>query len=238
MRGLYINLDRSKRRRARLEAELERFGLAGNYSRIRAIEETEPYRGCWKSHIKAMEQVASLGGIVHIMADDVILSAQTATYLESEKLASLLETYDIVFLSMWVDPHPASIAAYTNALRRADGGLTHVDMREVRLGAMDSYVVAPRSVKRVMNLMRARLARPPLMANDSFLHDLVRAHTIAAAAVVPFVTCLDEETATQSALQTMPRDDQTRFVRLRSSFFVEPDRQQTFPVSLGGATAP
>lgn len=233
MNGLYINLDRAQRRRARLEAELARFGLSDDYRRIRAFAESSPFRGCWKSHIKAMEEAATLGGPVHVIEDDVIFSARAVEFLRSGEAEKLLETYDVVFLSMWVDPEPAARFTYQSALRAApEGGHTLLDMRRARLGAMDSYIVAPRSLARIASLMRSRLAQTPLIANDTFLGNLVKAGRINAVTLVPFLTCIDLETGTQSSIQKLGREQQENFVRLRTTFFVEPERQQAFPLSM------
>ncbi len=230
--GIYINLDRALRRRARLEAELARVGLAGRYKRLRAFAEAEPYRGCWRSHIKAMEDAADIGGIVHIIEDDVIFSDRAVAFLRSADLEKLLETYDIVFLSMWVDPHPDRLLVYRSLLQSVpEGGLAVLDMRRVRLAAMDSYVVAPRSLRRVATLMKNRLGTPPLMPNDTFLGDLVKSGRITAATILPFVTCIDLETGSRSAIQTLEQEEQARFIRLRTAFFAEPHRQQSYPLN-------
>jgi GR25 family glycosyltransferase involved in LPS biosynthesis len=230
MQGLYINLDRSERRRSRFEAEQARFGLSGAYKRVRAVQEVEPMRGCWQSHIKAMHAARQLGGIVHIVEDDVILSDAVAPFLASPELAGLLERFDIIYLSMWVDPEPLSMRPYLAALAERGDRYAYVDMLGVRVGAMDSYVVAPRSLAKVARLMGERLARPPLMANDGFIDSLVKARTLKAAAIVPFLSCIDIDTGTQSTLQYLGRDEQTRFVKLRTSFFVDRDRQESFPL--------
>lgn len=231
MHGLYINLDRAEGRRARLNAELTLFELGDRYRRIRGVADDEPYRGCWKSHAKAIAQAGRIGGIVHIIEDDVLLSARVKPFLESPQLTEMLTCFDIVFLSMWVDPFPRSRHLYAKIAAMADGGHAYVDLRLARIGSMDSYVVAPRSVAKVAQLLTDRLDRRPPIALDAYLDQLVKAGTLTAATLVPFLTCIDLVTGVHSTIQLIDREAQARYVKLRTSFFVEPGRQDSFPLS-------
>jgi GR25 family glycosyltransferase involved in LPS biosynthesis len=229
MHGLYINLNRATVRRRKVEAELTRVGLKKRYRRFSGIADSVPYNGCSRSHINAIREAGRIGGIVHIIEDDVLISDRVAPFLASTQAAELLQTYDILFLSMWVDPDPVSLRYYQTALAEAEGdkyGI--VDMRGPRIGAMDSYVVAPRSIDRVAELMTAELNTVRIMFNDSFLDRQVKSEAVSAATVVPFLTCIDLDTGTRSALQSISRDEQTRYVMLRTSFFADKDRQPSF----------
>ena len=110
-------------------------------------------------------------------------------------------------------------------------------MRGPRIGAMDSYVVAPRSIKRVAELMSSAMERTKVLFNDSFIDSLVKAGRLKAAAVVPFLTCIDIDTGTRSALQAISREEQQRYVRLRTSFFVDRGRQESLPLEQVAAYA-
>jgi GR25 family glycosyltransferase involved in LPS biosynthesis len=224
--GLYINLDRSPVRRSKVEAEIARIGLADRYRRIRGVVAPEPYNGCSLSHIKAMQEAAKIGGIVHIIEDDVLLSGRLEPFLRSDQLAQLLETYDIVYLSMWVDPKPEAVRLFLNALPQS-GERAVLDMHGPRIGAMDSYVVAPRSIGRVVELMTSQMTKSKVLYNDAFINTMVKYGRLKAATVVPFLTCIDLDTGTRSALQTLERDEQRMLVRLRTSFFVDRERQDS-----------
>ncbi|HVY18755.1 MAG TPA: hypothetical protein VHA70_01575 [Bauldia sp.] len=238
MHGLYINMDRSVVRRSRVEAEIARVGLTDRYRRIRGIVDPAPYNGCSKSHIKAMTEAAEIGGIVHIIEDDVLFSDRVGPFLQSEQLAELLETYDIVYLSMWVYPRADSVGPFLRALEQAkDGSLSVVDMHGPQIGAMDSYVVAPRSIGRIVDMMSTQLQRTRVLYNDSYINALVKAGRLKAAAVVPFLTCVDVDTGTRSALQAISRNDQQAYVRLRTSFFVDRARQDSLPMEEVAAIA-
>jgi GR25 family glycosyltransferase involved in LPS biosynthesis len=238
MHGLYINLDRSPLRRSKVEAEIARVGLTDRYRRIRGIVDPAPYNGCSRSHIKAMTEAAGIGGIVHIIEDDVLMSDRVEPFLRSPMAASLLEKYDIIYLSMWVDPKPSSVGPFLSALRLAEKeGMAIVDMHGPRIGAMDSYVVAQRSIGRIVEMMTTQMQKTKVLYNDSYIDALVKAGRLKAAAVVPFLTCIDIDTGTRSALQTMAREDQQRYVRLRTSFFVDSGRQESVPIEKLAAIA-
>jgi GR25 family glycosyltransferase involved in LPS biosynthesis len=224
---LYINLDRSPVRRSKVEAEIAKIGLTSRYRRIRGVVAPEPYNGCSLSHINAMTEAAKIGGIVHIIEDDVLLSDRLEPFLRSDQLARLLETYDIVYLSMWVDPSPDAVRPYLGALSTADGDLAVVDMHGPRIGAMDSYVVAPRSIGRIVEMMTTQMTKSKVLYNDAFINTMVKYGRLKAATVVPFLTCIDLDTGTRSALQTLERDEQRMLVRLRTSFFVDRERQES-----------
>ena len=234
--GLYINLDRAENRRRRLEAEFARFGLSARYRRVRAVSDSEPWRGCWKSHLKALAEAQRLGGIVHIAEDDVILSDRLAPFLASPQLQELLARFDIVYLSMWVDPDPGALTVYTRAVEAAGTGHAFVDMRVARAGSTDSYVVAPRSIEKLLGVLAGRLAQPPPTTLDGFINRTIKAGGLTAAAIVPFLSCIDLVTGVQSSIQReMSGDEQSRLVKLRTSFFVDRNRQPHFTLQRGGA---
>jgi hypothetical protein len=230
MHGLYINMDRSVSRRAKLEAEIDRVGLKGRYRRIRGIVDPTPYNGCSRSHIKAITEAGKIGGVVHIIEDDVLMSSHVEPFLTSQRVTDLLATYDILYLSMWVDPPRDQLAYYVSSLVNVGDDYAIVDMRGPRIGAMDSYVVAPRSIDRVVQLMTGELARGPKMYNDGFINRMVKGGVLTAATVVPFLTCIDIDTGTRSSLQPISRDEQKFFVKLRTSFFIDSHRQDSFKV--------
>jgi GR25 family glycosyltransferase involved in LPS biosynthesis len=232
MHGLYINLDRSPVRRSKVEAEIARVGLSDRYRRIRGIVDPAPYNGCSKSHIKAMTEAATIGGIVHIIEDDVLFSDRVEPFLTSPLAARLLERYDILYLSMWLDPKPESVGPFLKALEFAKNGeVAVVDMHGPRIGAMDSYVVAQRSISKVVDYMASQMTRAKVLYNDAFIDSLVKVGRLKAATIVPFLTCVDIDTGTRSALQTLSRSVQERLVMLRTTFFADSHRQPSIPMS-------
>src|SRR5262245_55717289 len=102
-RGLFINLDKRRDRLTRITREIARYGLTQKYERIRAIKDHPTSRGCYRSHLKALERAQEIGGIVHILEDDSILSDRLAPFLVSRDLEAFLDRYDVVHFDMWLD---------------------------------------------------------------------------------------------------------------------------------------
>ena len=248
VRGLFINLDRMPGRRQRIEAEISRFGLSETYTRLGAIDgnavvggATAGAVGCFLSHLKAVEAARRLGGIVHILEDDAILSERLKDFLGPPSCAAALDRFDLVFLDMWVRPDEKSVRRYQEAQRQAGDGLFLMDLRGVKVTSADSYLVGPRSVDKVAGLLAAESGAGPRGAVDSFYTQMVSTGRLTAAVVVPFLTCVDIETGTRSSVQAIGREDQRRSVMLRTAFFVDRDRQPSLalpPLDGGAASRP
>ncbi len=230
IKGLYINLDRKPERRRRMEAELRRFRLSQFYQRVRAVDghAIQPdfwgaTMGCFRSHLKAVEIARDAGGIVHIMEDDRLLSGRLRSFLQSPQCQGLLRTFDLVFLDMWVDP--GTVEQYRQALAAAAGGLNIVNLRGLRVGSAASYLVSGRSAGRIAELLAAEAERGPRVPVDDFYSRMVQTADLKAAVILPFLTCMDMETATDSAIQIRGKEYMTMQVLMRTAFFVERERQ-------------
>lgn len=216
--GLFINLDSRPDRLARITGEFERYGLADRYRRIAATADPQPFRGCFRSHLMALEEAQRMGGIVHILEDDSILSDRLAPFLGSRDIEKLLECYDIVHLDMWIDPDARSVRTYKIGL---GAGLLELGKPGgIRLAATSSYIVAPRSMDRIKALWRHHLSTGS-RAIDGVSGLLAAAGEIEVAVVLPFLTSVDPECGSVSDVQKMlSRDHQRKLILLRSQFFV------------------
>ena len=220
--GLYINLDRRPERRAHMEKELARFGLSGRYRCLRAIADPDPGLGCFRSHLKALDEARRIGGIVHILEDDSILSANLAPFLVSEECAAFLEQHDILFLDMWIDAYKAVVDRYQAVIDEGRPALIFAG--DVRIGCTSSYVIAPRSFGKIRRLWRRHLNDE--IAIDVLCDRLVKDGTISAAVPVPFLTGVDLGYGAASDIQfLLPRDEQRKLAMLRTRFFIDRERQ-------------
>lgn len=246
IRGLFINLDRKPERRRRIEAELRRFKLAQFYERISAIDGHpgappgwSGVIGCFRSHLKALDIARRMRSAVHVIEDDVILSDRLKPFLESRQCAEALARFDLVFLDMWIENDTAR--RYHEVLIRAGNGLQLMNLRGGRIKSADSYLVAQRSVDKVFGLLAAEVARGPRLAVDMFYETMIGSGHLTAAVVVPFVTCIDIETGTESSIQSLSHDEQVQLAMLRTAFFVDPARQPSRtlpPLDAGDNVAP
>src|SRR4051812_423629 len=101
--GLFINLDRCPERRAAMEAQLRRYGLADRYQRFPAIDDADGQRGCFQSHIGALESAAA-GHASHVLEDDALLSGYVPQVVEFVVSTGVLDRFDIVFTETLIGP--------------------------------------------------------------------------------------------------------------------------------------
>ncbi len=121
-RGLYINLDRSTDRRARLEANLADLGIFDRYVRFGAVEGaslpaplgtlTPGEAGCFASHLEVLNRHRGVHEPLHILEDDVILAPQFDASIRRLLSQGVLDRSDLVFTETFVRPDPWSLRAY------------------------------------------------------------------------------------------------------------------------------
>jgi GR25 family glycosyltransferase involved in LPS biosynthesis len=227
--GFYINLDRKPERRRRMEAEFRRFKLARFYERISGVDGHPgavgpwgPVIGCFRSHLKVME-IAKERGTVHVLEDDKLLSDRLKPFLDSRACAVMLAEFDLLFLEMWVETK--AIPRYRQSLSLAGTTVHAMNLRGLRIGTASSYVVSERSSGRIAALLAEEVRRGPRMPVDNFYSHLVDTGLLKAAVAVPFLTCMDMETAPQSSIQSLERRKMVEQAMLRTSFFVDQSRQ-------------
>jgi hypothetical protein len=215
-RGLFINLDRDRARLRHMVAEVKRFGLAHNYERLRAVDVDPGRLGCLRSHLKALDNARGQRVSTHIVKDDSILSAKVKPLLNSPKAADLLERYDLLFLDIWIDPSPARSTRYREALAHPGP----LDLKSIRVACTSSYVVSPRSVAKLVKLLK--FSPPPIDARHS---ELVQTGDINAAVMVPPLTGVEIGLGSESHIQKAPPEAMRNLIMLRTAFFTDSARQ-------------
>jgi GR25 family glycosyltransferase involved in LPS biosynthesis len=237
--GIYINLDRSRERRLSMEQQLALLRVADRYMRLRAIDGrnllpvgslNSGIVGCFHSHTTAVGLAAEADMPLHIVEDDVVLSAHVEPFMNHALSRGLFETFDILFLDMWIDPSLRLIELYLNALARAApltpldvARLSVVDLKHTRIGAAASYVVAPAKAGRLHDRMEQELKRGPTMPVDHFFSRLKNRGTINCAVIAPFLTTIDLERGAISHTLTLGPHQHRLFLLLRNAFFVDRD---------------
>ncbi|HVY20071.1 MAG TPA: glycosyltransferase family 25 protein [Bauldia sp.] len=216
-RGFFINLDRARDRLQHVTTELERVGLSQHYTRVRGIPNVRGTVGCFHSHLHCLDMARRQDEIVHVIEDDALFTPEARDFLLSGEPARLLRLYDMVYLDMWVDPKPATIAQYQQALAHPGP----MDLRGVRVGCVSSYLVTPDSARKLLRLLRRK--EPPV---DNLINGLVQGGEVRAAVMVPFLTGIDIEFGSRSQIQKhIDSAEQRRYVMMRTSFFVDKQRQ-------------
>lgn len=238
-RGIYINLDRNTLRRRNIERQLARLGLTDAYVRLPAVDgrrlkTANPIGpgalGCFRSHVAALELAAEAKSLVHIAEDDIVLTPHLSPFMRHVAATGAFGIYDIVFLDMWVDPVPEQVDRYldaaTSAFAAPDLGndrFTLVDLKDLRIGAAASYLVAPDKREKVHALLTREMANGPALPVDSTYHRLMEAGAIRAAVVVPFVTGIDLAEGARSDIGTLPEREHRLYLLLRAAFAADRD---------------
>jgi GR25 family glycosyltransferase involved in LPS biosynthesis len=220
--GYFINLDRARDRLHHVTAELQRVGLSEHYTRVRGIPTVRGTVGCYHSHLHCLDLARRSEGVSHIIEDDALFTPQAREFLLSEKPAELLQQYDMIYLDMWVDPTPEAIGEYRSAMTAQQP----LDLKNVRVGCVSSYIVTPQSARKLLRLLRKK--DPPI---DNLINGLVKAGEIKAAVLVPFLTGIDIDFGSHSQIQRISTDEQRRYVMMRTSFFVDRERQAHWRVA-------
>jgi len=211
--GIYINLDRSVRRRDRMETQLAAYGLKDRYTRLSAADGSNlvlarsPLKpgeaGAFLSHARALEEGRGRGPAIHILEDDALLSEHVRPVIEDAIAAGLFERFDILFTDTFVNAHLGMLkglkAAFDSVelppsrpLRLSD--LQVIDLARENFACLTSYVVGASSVEKMLGLYRVELENSPARPVDLFIRDSVLAGKLRAALLFPFVTSfrLDE----------------------------------------------
>ena len=239
--GLYINLDRSIERRRAIESQLRRFNLSNRYARFAAIEPNDVpasahvlpgESACFHSHYQALKTGGTNGAAVHIMEDDVLLSA----HLE-QAARSLIESdlfgFDIVFTDTFVHTEVMQLAFYKQAFDHALAGgknamkYTVLDLGQRQMACMSSYFVAPRSIAKVLKIYEDELALGPRMPVDFCIRLAAQEDRLKIGCWFPFVTSIMLEQVTASTIAGRENQQSNPSVMLpallRYSFFADRD---------------
>lgn len=246
--GYYINLDRSADRRAEMGAHLGRLGLTARYRRFAAIEGNRlGFRnsalsageiGCFTSHYRLLAQHPRDGRPLHVIEDDVVLARRAEQFVLWVISSGMLDDHDMLFLDMSLPTalefHAEARQRYRNDIRRdPDGTAAQIRFSLVDFHAcMASYLVNPRSIDLIRDLLAEELAAGASQPIDVFLRDKIAQGRLRARCLFPFVTSVRLDRVLAS---TIREDDPPRaaigLTLLRHSFFVECDHAATLALA-------
>jgi GR25 family glycosyltransferase involved in LPS biosynthesis len=243
--GIFINLDRSVARRARIERHLAQLGLSHLYARFAAIDGgasggprtaiSPAEYGCFASHTAVITDAASSARHLHVVEDDAILAPELRTVIPSMIEQGVLDEWDLLFTDVFIAPHVETLRRYDAAYRQhvrvvADpplrgttlSGITLSDLRETSWACMSSYLVSLRALPRLAKWMGDTLRAGPSTPIDIAMRHAVNTGRFKAAVCLPFLSSVELEVA---AASTLRNSDQNRlfFNALRQTFFLHPD---------------
>jgi hypothetical protein len=235
-RGYYINLDRSPERRARIENQLSRYGLAERYARVAAVDGSTvsrepPHRvksgeyGCFASHVAALRAASASDSHIHVLEDDAVLSQDFFSTMNRIVGQRGFEQLDLLFTDIGISPDSVTVGAIERIVRADHGGfkpMTLVDLRSLNFTCTTSYFVARRSIDKLRVLLEESLRAGPELPIDLELRRLVRSGQLRAAVSLPFLTSVDPELDVDSTIRA-PDPSRIAINVLRQLYFVGAD---------------
>lgn len=245
-RGIYINLDRSVTRRAAMDAQLQKYGVAARYTRFTAIDgQALPRRkssaippgeeGAFRSHAAAIREASSWNTPVHLLEDDALLSSPTRSVIEQAVTTGLLDRFDILFTDTLVAPDLGMLKVLTQAFSNLDRlpperiglrDLQLIDVSRQNFACLTSYVVSPKAIPKVASLLQNEIDSGPRLPVDLFLRQCAHAGRLTAGLLVPFVTSFNLHEVRQSTISAgvaAAKSSVMVMAVLRYVFFVERD---------------
>jgi GR25 family glycosyltransferase involved in LPS biosynthesis len=246
--GYYINLDRSTARRAFMERQLRDLRPAAPYTRFPAAD-GNPYRfpnptltdaqiGCFTSHYMLLRTHLDRTDYAHILEDDALLAHRTVQFVEQIIASGMLEELDILFTSAYLPQdfgsfQSARSAFRTRIVRAEDGTAAGVQFMTLPyFASTTSYLVNPKSVRAIHDILGRELARGVGRPIDLFIRDEAEKGNLRVRCLFPFISSV----MPVEFASTIDQDDDKRrwtcvMDLLRHSFFVECDLPATLALA-------
>jgi hypothetical protein len=241
--GVYVNLDRSTERRAHVEAELARHGLASDYVRFSALgpgeaesrgSPLEPGEiGCFRSHCAVLRQYDSGERHLHVAEDDIVFSSRFAAVTAELVRSGMLDRYDIIFLDTVVAVGLELVSEFRrlqelNLSRARRGEPTPVivlDFHHHRFAGTSSYLVGRGAIARVARLLERALAAGPTLPLDLQYARFIATDALRVGCAFPFATTVRLDSATGTTIAGREGGEAIRFAcdLLRYAFHADCD---------------
>jgi GR25 family glycosyltransferase involved in LPS biosynthesis len=240
--GLYLNLDRATKRRAKLEYQLRDVGIAAAYERFCAIEGREAPSpltagefGCLQSHICALGRARNFNAPTHILEDDTLVSRAFGPATVAPIRSGLLQQFDILFTDTFVHPNLDDIRRFMqiSGEAMARGGAIRlaefraVDLAHRALACAGSYFVSPEAIARILACFEDEMRREPLLPVDLYYRKFADEGRLRVGCLVPFLTSSRLEDVVDTSIEGRVKQINNSTVQvlalLRYSFFVDRD---------------
>jgi hypothetical protein len=206
--GFYINLDRRTERRAEIEAELGRVGLRDAYQRFSAVDGnglhvSNPHlkdgeMGCFASHSMLLKENLGRDQHLHLIEDDVILSASAAGAIDGVVNKVLFGDYDIIYTDVLIpvlnDAYKAYKKFYDATVKRDAAGrivkavFSVINLKGLLFGSTSSYLVNKNSIAKVQGLYEREINSEPRQSIDLFIRKMSNDGVLKVGCLFPFVT--------------------------------------------------
>jgi len=245
--GFYINLDRSRERRAQIETQLAQLKLDHIYTRFKASDGNtlglaNPHLkdgeiGCFTSHYLLMKKNLDSPTHLHVVEDDVVFAGRAAEVIGATIDNGGLDAYDIIFTDTYI---PINVDAfrmykelYDRSVERDQSGaivnaaFSVIDLAGRLFATTSSYLVNAKSIRKLYNIYTKEIGNSPRVPIDLLIRNKAAQGVIKVGCIFPFVTSirldggLDTTIADRAAIG---RHDNLTVLAAdiaRQSFFIE-----------------
>jgi GR25 family glycosyltransferase involved in LPS biosynthesis len=245
--GFYINLDRSRERRAQVEAQLAQYSLEHAYTRFKAadgnaLDLPNPHlksgeMGCFTSHYLLLKKNLDAPQHLHVIEDDVVFSSHADKVIRATIDTGGLDSYDIIFTDTYVPINVDAFRMYKELYDRSvarDGSgaivnaaFTVIDLAGWLFATTSSYLVNSKSIRKLYNIYTNELTNGPRVPIDLLIRNKAAQGVIKVGCIFPFITSvrLDDDIGTTIADRAaIGRHDKLTVLAgdiARHSFFIE-----------------
>ena len=227
-----------------METQLAKLGLSDHYRRFAASDGNvlglrdsrlrDGQIGCFVSHFLSLQQNAASDDHLHVIEDDVLLSAQTKPILEKVISGGALDKFDIIFTDTLITAHNVPEireyeALYQSRVSRRIGGppvvddFAVIDLHNRNFACVASFLVNRASIPKLCDMLEAEIKRGPRLPVDLFIRSKTREGAIKAGCVFPFITSVKLSLETNIPGRYESDVSILAGLVLRHAFFVECD---------------
>lgn len=233
MKAVFLNLDNAVERRAAIESSLAGVpGLrAARFAAVPAADAahrpgklTPPEKGCFLSHLRAIEQHADDPEPLLVLEDDAVVSPRFPD-MAAQALAPEAPDWDILFTDVGIGATgPMLTLAKARHELAAAATFRLIDLAGLPFFAATAYVVRPQAKAKLLAALRehAELDTP----YDLYLRRLVNSGRLKASVCFPFATSVGDLGVSQIQPDRHAFADRT-FNTFRRLMYVDADLAET-----------
>lgn len=216
IRGYYINLESSTKRREEMECQIKNLGYMNTYERYNAKTSTNDEAndrglskselGLWKSWQGILEtEIKKYGnqeyGYLHILEDDAIINREI--WKLTQKLKKHKHNYldiHILFTEMYVNAQFwLELKEKTEKLKK-DGAI--IINKKYYTGCASSALIPRERIRYVHDILQSKLnGSEPLLPLDNMFRRLKEDDILNIGCTLPFLSCVRETEIRQSTIQ-------------------------------------
>ncbi|HEX9491129.1 MAG TPA: glycosyltransferase family 25 protein [Stellaceae bacterium] len=208
--GFYINLDRSRERRAEIEAQLAQHKLEHVYARFKAadgnaLDLPNPHlksgeMGCFTSHYLLLKKNLDAPKHLHVIEDDVVFSSHVEKVIRATIDNGGINSYDIIFTDTYIPINVDAFRMYKelydrSVVRDGSGAIVNaafnvIDLAGLLFATTSSYLVNAKSIRKLYNIYTKEITNSPRVPIDLLIRAKAAQGVIKVGCIFPFITSI------------------------------------------------